>query len=126
MQKKKGRNRRFSLFFRIFVRRLRLDRDGLDLDQRALGQRADLHGAARGALAVKIPGVDLVDNGKIADVDHKNGRLDDVLGLAAGGFKHGQQVLDALLGLLCRIVGDKRAARRVKRELAPSARRATR
>ena len=34
-----------------------LDGDGFDLDQRALGQRADLHRAARGAIALKIFGV---------------------------------------------------------------------
>ncbi len=45
---------------------LRLDRNGLDLDQRnPLGERADLASrSARALTAVKILGVDFVDNGK--------------------------------------------------------------
>ena len=87
MRKKKGRNPLF-LPFLFGSRALRLDRDGLDLDQRALGQGGRLHRTARGALAGEILAVHLVDNAEIADIDHKHGRLDNVLSLAASCLKH--------------------------------------
>lgn len=117
MRKKKGRNTLFLPFLFGF-RALRLDRDGLDLDQRALGQGGRLHRTARGALAGEILAVHLVDNAEITDIDHKHGRLDNVLSLAASRLEHREQILDALLRLLGRAAGNKCASRRVQRKLA--------
>ena len=106
MRKKEGRNTLFLPFLFGF-RAVRLDRDGLDLDQRALGQGGRLHRTACGALAGKILAVHLVDNAEIADIDHKHGRLDNVLSLAASRLEHREQILDALLRLLGRAAGNK-------------------
>ena len=59
-----------------------------------------------------------MDNAEITDIDHKHGRLDNVLSLAASRLEHREQILDALLRLLGRAAGNKCASRRVQRKLA--------
>lgn len=77
-----------------------------------LGRAAACIAQRAGALAGEILAVHLVDNAEITDIDHKHGRLDNVLSLAASRLEHREQILDALLRLLGRAAGNKCASRR--------------
>ena len=95
-----------------------LDGDGFDLDQRALGQRTDLHRAARGAIALKIFGVHGVHRGERTHVGEENGGLDHIAERAARAGENGLEVSERLLGLLLYAARDERAGRGIERDLA--------
>ena len=84
----------------------------------ALGQRADLHRAARGTIALKIFGVHGVHRGERAHVGEENGGLDHVAERAARTGENGLEVSERLLGLLLHAAGDERAGRGIERDLA--------
>ena len=97
---------------------LLLGGDGLNFDQRTLGQRTDLHRAARGALGCEILRVHGVYRGERTHVGEENGGLDHILHRAARAGEDGLEVFEGLLGLLLHTAGDERAGGGVERELA--------
>ena len=114
---KKAYGKAFFAYRMPFVLRKLKRCDDFHFDEDVLRQGLDGNaGACR--LFGEILAVHLVDNAEIADIDHKHGRLDNVLSLAASRLEHREQILDALLRLLGRAAGNKCAGRRVQRKLA--------
>lgn len=117
MRKRKGETRCFSLFFLVFAL-YGLTAMASISTSAPLGRAAACIAQRAGHSPVKYLPYTSLTNAEIADIDHKHGRLDNVLSLAASRLEHREQILDALLRLLGRAAGNKCAGRRVQRKLA--------
>ena len=96
-----------------------LHADGLDLHQRAPGQRTHLHGGTGGILALgEKLGVHRVHGGEVAHALQEHGGLDHVVHGQAGSPQNGLDIGQHLAGLLGDAAGNKLAGGGVKGHLA--------
>lgn len=73
--------------------------DGVDLHPGAPGEGGNLDRGPRRRLGREMPGINLVHLRELGEVDHKDGRADDMAQRQARRFEDALHVLDHALGL---------------------------